>query len=62
MAIAEPISRPTYIHEYVLTPFSLYAAVSVGLRKDIIYGVLNQYSKNMEIPAEVKDLIENYSS
>ena len=31
IAIAEPVSRPTYIHEYVLTPYSLYAAMSVGL-------------------------------
>ena len=31
IAIAEPVNRPTYIHEYILTKFSLYAAVSVGL-------------------------------
>ena len=33
IAIAEPVSRPTYIHEYVLTAFSLYAAGSVGLHE-----------------------------
>ncbi len=37
IAIAEPVSRPTYIHEYILTPYSLYAAVSVGLTKNEIF-------------------------
>jgi len=37
IAIAEPVSRPTYVHEYVLTPYSLYAAVSVGLTKEDIF-------------------------
>src|SRR6478609_1515296 len=31
ITIAEPHSRPTFLHEYTLTPHSLYAAVSVGL-------------------------------
>jgi hypothetical protein len=31
IAIAEPISRPVHIHEYVLTKYSIYAAASVGL-------------------------------
>jgi DNA excision repair protein ERCC-3 len=37
IAIAEPVSRPTFVHEYMLTPYSLYAAVSVGLTKEDIY-------------------------
>jgi DNA excision repair protein ERCC-3 len=37
VAIAEPVSRPTFIHEYMLTPYSLYAAVSIGMKRDIIY-------------------------
>uniref|UniRef100_A0A6G1SB41 General transcription and DNA repair factor IIH helicase/translocase subunit XPB n=1 Tax=Aceria tosichella TaxID=561515 RepID=A0A6G1SB41_9ACAR len=37
ITIAEPVSRPEHIHEYKLTAYSLYAAVSVGLEtKDII--------------------------
>lgn len=28
VAIAEPVSRPEFIHEYKLTPYSLFAAVS----------------------------------
>ncbi|EAU85533.1 DNA helicase [Coprinopsis cinerea okayama7 len=36
-AISEPVSRPAFIHEYKLTSYSLYAAVSVGLQtEDII--------------------------
>ena len=37
IAIAEPVSRPKFIHEYMLTPYSLYAAVSVGLSKEDIF-------------------------
>lgn len=37
IAISEPVSRPKNLHEYKLTAYSLYAAVSVGLdTKDII--------------------------
>ncbi|XP_060581093.1 general transcription and DNA repair factor IIH helicase subunit XPB-like [Ruditapes philippinarum] len=37
IAISEPVCRPSHIHEYKLTAYSLYAAVSVGLEtKDII--------------------------
>ncbi|ORZ40351.1 P-loop containing nucleoside triphosphate hydrolase protein [Catenaria anguillulae PL171] len=47
--IAEPVSRPTFIHEYKLTSSSLYAAVSVGLEVDNILSVLNRLSKT-EVP------------
>ena len=37
IAISEPVCRPEHIHEYKLTSYSLYAAVSVGLQtEDII--------------------------
>lgn len=37
IAISEPVCRPEHIHEYKLTAYSLYAAVSVGLQtNDII--------------------------
>lgn len=37
ITIAEPVSRPEHVHEYKLTAYSLYAAVSVGLEtKDIV--------------------------
>jgi hypothetical protein len=45
IAIAEPVCRPESIHEYVLTPQSLYAAVSVGLDQQTILGVLDKLSK-----------------
>lgn len=39
IAIAEPVSRPQCIHEYLLTSHSLYAAVSIGLNADTIIKV-----------------------
>lgn len=37
ITVAEPVSRPEHVHEYKLTAYSLYAAVSVGLEtKDIV--------------------------
>lgn len=62
IAIAEPVSRPTYIHEYVLTRYSLYAAVSVGLTKHDIFTVLRRFAKNEDIPDDVKSFIEQFST
>ncbi|ORX56370.1 DNA repair helicase rad25 [Hesseltinella vesiculosa] len=45
VAISEPVSRPAHIQEYKLTPYSLYAAVSVGLETEDIIEVLNRLSK-----------------
>lgn len=45
MAIAEPVSRPEFVHEYKLTPYSLYAAVAVSIDTDSIIRVLNRLSK-----------------
>lgn len=45
VTIAEPISRPSHIHEYRITAYSLYAAVSVGLETNDIISVLNRLSK-----------------
>lgn len=54
--IAEPLSRPSYFHEYAMTVHSLYAAVSTGMTaKDIFFG-LNLLSKT-PIPPEIKDFI-----
>jgi hypothetical protein len=39
------IYRPSHIHEYKLTPYSLYAAVSVGLETEAIIDVLRILSK-----------------
>lgn len=43
VTIAEPTSRPTFLHEYRLTTHSLYAAVSVGMNQKDIINTLNQF-------------------
>ena len=48
--------RPESVHEYVLTPHSLYAAVSVGLETDTIISVLNRLSK-VALPREIRQFI-----
>ena len=45
VAVAEPVSRPSLIHEYKITIYSLYAAVSVGLEPKDITAVLNRLCK-----------------
>ncbi|GMH28867.1 hypothetical protein Nepgr_030710 [Nepenthes gracilis] len=56
IAIAEPVCRPESMHEYNLTPHSLYAAVSVGLDTETIITVLNKLSKT-KLPKEMIDFI-----
>ncbi|KAF7682834.1 General transcription and DNA repair factor IIH helicase subunit XPB [Astathelohania contejeani] len=46
IAISEPVSRPSRMHEYRITAYSLYAAVSVGLTTDDILHTLDRFSKN----------------
>eukprot|EP00124_Ichthyophonus_hoferi_P002677 Ihof_evm2s193 gene=Ihof_evmTU2s193 len=57
IAIAEPVCRPRAIHEYKLTPFSLYAAVSVGLQTKDIIDVLERLSKT-PLPEAIVDFIK----
>ncbi|XKL60974.1 hypothetical protein PGB90_008031 [Kerria lacca] len=45
IAIAEPVCRPEFIHEYKLTAYSLYAAVSVGIQTADIIEYLKRLSK-----------------
>lgn len=45
IAIAEPVCRPEFIHEYKLTAYSLYAAVSVGIHTEDIIEYLKRLSK-----------------
>lgn len=61
ITIAEPVSRPNSIHEYNLTPHSLYAAVSVGLQTHTIIDLLNKLSKT-NLPNEVLDFIQSSTS
>lgn len=56
IAIAEPVCRPTHIHEYQITPYSLYAAASLGLQTDDIIKRMTTLSKNV-LPEGIKHII-----
>ncbi|KAI9901877.1 hypothetical protein N3K66_003694 [Trichothecium roseum] len=56
VTIAEPLSRPTFVHEYALTSHSLYAAVSVGLSVDDIINTLDRFLKT-PLPDEILSFI-----
>mmetsp|Transcript_22815 Transcript_22815/g.35129 ORF Transcript_22815/g.35129 Transcript_22815/m.35129 type:complete len:103 (+) Transcript_22815:185-493(+) len=57
VAIAEPVSRPFHIHEYKLTPTSLFAAASVELKSEDIIMILDKLAKNAFVPINVKEMI-----
>lgn len=56
IAISEPVCRPEHIHEYKLTAYSLYAAVSVGLQTHDIVEYLRRLSKT-SIPEGIVEFI-----
>ena len=62
-AIAEPVHRTSFIHEYCLTQYSLYAAASMNIRTQDIIQILSNLSKN-ELPPElvkyIRDNTETY--
>eukprot|EP00158_Paraphelidium_tribonemae_P008407 Partr_v1_DN28572_c1_g2_i5_m73798 putative dna repair helicase len=58
VAIAEPVSRPSFIHEYRLTAYSLYAAVSIGLETNDIVNVLERLSKT-PVPSNIISFIRD---
>lgn len=58
ITVAEPLSRPTFMHEYALTNHSLYAAVSVGLSPADIINTLDRFLKT-PLPDEIRDFITN---
>ena len=60
IAVSEPVCRPEAVHEYVMTPHSLYAAVSVGLETDTIVAVLNRLSKVCPMTLLPNDLAANF--
>lgn len=57
IAISEPVCRPEHIHEYKLTAYSLYAAVSVGLQTHDIIEYLKRLSKT-SIPEGIVQFIQ----
>lgn len=58
ITIAEPLSRPTFLHEYSLTTHSLYAAISVGLQAHDIINTLERFSKT-PLPESIRMFIDN---
>ncbi|BFY97438.1 hypothetical protein BsWGS_00478 [Bradybaena similaris] len=57
IAISEPVCRPTHVHEYRLTAYSLYAAVSVGLQTNDIVEYLRRLSKT-SLPSGIVEFIK----
>lgn len=57
IAISEPVCRPEHIHEYKLTAYSLYAAVSVGLQTHDIVEYLKRLSKT-SVPDGIVEFIK----
>jgi DNA excision repair protein ERCC-3 len=57
IAISEPVCRPEHLHEYKLTPYSLYAAVSVGLQTHDIIEYLRRLCKT-SIPTGIEEFIK----
>ncbi|THU81195.1 hypothetical protein K435DRAFT_873593 [Dendrothele bispora CBS 962.96] len=52
------VNLPTFIHEYKLTSYYLYAAVSVGSQTDDIVEVLNHLSK-VPVPEQIVTFIKS---
>lgn len=57
VAVAEPESRPEFIHVYRLTENSLNAAVALSIDADSIIKVLNRLSKT-NVPSEVSKFVK----
>mmetsp|Transcript_6160 Transcript_6160/g.17195 ORF Transcript_6160/g.17195 Transcript_6160/m.17195 type:complete len:188 (-) Transcript_6160:1258-1821(-) len=57
IAIAEPVCRPEHVHEYTITPHSLYAAVSVGLETETMIQVLSTLSK-VPLHKDIREFIQ----
>jgi DNA excision repair protein ERCC-3 len=60
IAIAEPQSRPNFIHHYKLTAYSLYAGASVNFTTTQILRTMVALSKN-ELPASIVRFIEHFT-
>ena len=59
ITISEPVCRPELIHEYKLTSYSLYAAVSVGLQTSDIIEYLKRLSKTSISPSVLEFIKES---
>ncbi len=56
VAVAEPVARPEFLHEYKVTPYSLYAAVATNIDTESIVRVLSRLSKN-KLPDSVATFV-----
>ncbi|KAI1818698.1 P-loop containing nucleoside triphosphate hydrolase protein [Poronia punctata] len=61
LTVAEPLSRQALIHEYVLTPHSIHAAVAVGLLPENIVKTLDRFCKTL-LPQPIIRFIQNCAS
>ncbi len=61
IAISEPVSRPKFIHEYVITRYSLNTAASLGLTTEDIIRGLRKMSKT-DISRSLVDFIRLYTA
>jgi hypothetical protein len=61
IAIAEPRSRTTFLQEYQLTEYSLYAGASMGLKTQEILRAMERFSKT-ELPPAVRKKIFDETS
>lgn len=59
-AIAEPVSRPEFFHEFTLTAYSLQAGFAVSLDTESILSTLNKLCKHV-LPSSVVDFIRYYT-
>ncbi|KAI6243972.1 General transcription and DNA repair factor IIH helicase subunit XPB [Aphelenchoides fujianensis] len=57
VTVAEPVCRPEFIHEYQLTPYSLYAAVSIGLQTADLIAMMDRLCKH-ELPDTIRKFVE----
>ncbi|CAL6014255.1 DNA_repair helicase TFIIH P90 [Hexamita inflata] len=62
VSIAEPESRPQYIHEYIITDATLKAATQVGYTIEQIRENLDKYSKYQKLPQALDLLLQNLES
>jgi DNA excision repair protein ERCC-3 len=61
LAIADPISRPEFVHHYKLTAYSLYAGACVDLNGKQILEMLRAFSKNV-LPTSVVNFVTFFTA
>jgi len=57
VTVAEPVCRPEFVHEYKLTAYSLYAAVSIGLQTSDLISMMERLCKH-DLPESIIKNVE----